>query len=248
FEPQPIVLDIPEVLLPNGTTVGGQTITMESWQAVLGLTAVTIAFVVGTGAVVGVVYVTLSKLTTRSPKEFDPQKGFLSPLYKLLGRIINFFREWSKRRFAGRTVQPIPPHVMPRWSLISTALIALMFVFFAGMALVTTFYPERLVVIGGELVNPALLIVGIPLIITLTLFVFAPRWGTAVLALIVLFFIALASFGALNLASSSFGWDLTISAMISLVGLVQIITIFILASRWHSPSAADFEKKVAHAE
>lgn len=248
YEPQPIVLEIPEMTLPVLGTVGGQTITMEPWQAVLGVTAVTVALVASTGVILGFLYVFLSKLSTRPPKEFDSQNSFLSPIYKLLSRIVNFFRERANRKFAGRTVHPIPPHEMPRWSLISTALITLTFVLLGGMVLVTTFYPERVVEIGEELVNPGTLIVGIPLLITATLFVFAPRWGTAVLALLIMFFIAFATFGAVSLASTSFNWSLTLTNMISIVGLVQMVTLIILANRWHSTPAAEFNQKVAQTD
>ena len=53
----------------------------------------------------------------------------------------------------GRTTDPQPSHKMPRWSIISNALIALMFVGFATMVLVRNFFPEGVTEMDGRIVN-----------------------------------------------------------------------------------------------
>lgn len=241
YEAHPIVLEIPAVPLPNGTEVGGQTIEMAQWQAVVGLTAVTIALVVGAGLTLGIIYTIVSRMTVRTA-ESDSYKENAAALSKKEN-------EKLKEKRAGRPAQPMRQDIsMPRWSLISTTLIAVLFVIFGSMVIVTTFFPERVIEIGNELIQPGVILVGIPVLITVTLFVFAPRWGTAVLALIVMLFIALATFGVINLIATVTGNVLSLSAVFSIVGLVQILTLAILAHRWRTESAAEFNEKVAHAD
>ncbi len=241
FESQPIVLTIPEVLLPNGTTVGGQTFTMEPWQAVLGVTAVTVALVIGVGVVLGFLYVFLTRMVVKTAESESYKENLTSLESKQNAKL--------KEKRAGRAASPPREDTsMPRWSMISTGLIVLLFVLFGMMAVVTSFFPERVVEIGGELVNPATLMVGIPMLIALTIFIFAPRWGTAALAILLMCVTTPAAFGLLSWASSSFGLELTLSAMISYTLLLQVVVLIILAWRWRSTPATEFTQKVAHAD
>jgi hypothetical protein len=241
FEAHPIVLEIPAVPLPNGTTLGGQTIEMMPWQAVLGLTAVFLGAIVVVGGGIALAYVLLSRLVTRTAESESFKQNAAALESKENQKL--------KEKRAGRAALPMRQDIsMPRWSLISTTLIVLTFVIFGSMVVVTYFFPERVVEMGNDLFQPGFILVGIPVLITLALFVFAPRWGTAVLALIVMLFVALATFGVVNLVSTSTGTVLSISAVFSIVGLVQILTLAILAYRWRTESAAEFNAKVAHAD
>ena len=59
--------------------------------------------------------------------------------------------EKIKQMRAGRTTDPQPSHKMPRWSVISNTLIALMFVGFATMVFVRNFFPEGTAVLNNAL-------------------------------------------------------------------------------------------------
>ncbi|GIK58766.1 MAG: hypothetical protein HND44_21425 [Chloroflexi bacterium] len=241
FESHPVTLAIPEIPLPNGTTVGGQSFTMEPWQAVLAVTAVTVALVLGVGVVLGFLYVFLNRLVVKTTAS-DSYKENLASLENKQNAIL-------KEKRAGRPAAPPRADTsMPRWSMVSTGLIVLLFVLFGMMTVVTTFFPERVAEVGGELINPATLMVGIPMLIALTVFVFAPRWGTAALALLIIFFTLPAAFGLLNWANTFFGLELALVAMINLSLLVQVVIQFILVWRWRSTTAVEFSQKVAHAD
>ncbi len=62
-------------------------------------------------------------------------------------------REQIKELRNGRTTDPVPSHKMPRWSVISNALITLMFVGFATMVVVRNFFPEGVTELNGRIVN-----------------------------------------------------------------------------------------------
>ncbi|HRQ41805.1 MAG TPA: hypothetical protein PLD25_28110 [Chloroflexota bacterium] len=241
YESHPMVLVIPEVPLPNGTTVGGQTFTMEPWQAVLAVTAVTVAFVIGVGVILGLLYVFLYRIVVRTTTSESFKENLASLENKQNAKL-------KEKRASRPAAPPRSDTSMPRWSMVSTGLIVLLFVLFGMMTIVTSFFPERIVELGGELVNPAILIVGIPLLIALTIFVFAPRWGMAALALLIMCVTTPAAFGLINWLNRSFGLDLDLSAMLNLSLLVQVVILFILAWRWRSTTAVEFTQKVAHAD
>lgn len=234
-----IVVSLPVIDIPGALTVGEQTIVfVQPIVAVILLAVVVIGLVVVTGAGLGGVYTLLSRWVTRTEaaETYQEHKRSLSQKEQ----------EKLKELRAGRTAAPLREDIsMPRWSWISNTLIVLTFVLFGGMTILATFLPERVLEIGEELFNPALIIVGIPLLITLTLFVFKPHWGTAVLALIIMSFIALATFGAVNLIATMANRDMTLSTAVSLVGLGQIIILVMLAYR-RSPATGASKDKVAH--
>lgn len=60
-------------------------------------------------------------------------------------------KEQLKQMREGRTTDPQPSHKMPRWSVISNTLIALMFVGFATIVVVRNFFPEGTAVLNNAL-------------------------------------------------------------------------------------------------
>lgn len=62
-------------------------------------------------------------------------------------------KEQLKQMRDGRSTHAKPDHTMPRWSVISNALIILMFVGFATLVLVRNFFPEGITEIDGRIVN-----------------------------------------------------------------------------------------------
>lgn len=232
----PIVINIPEVPLPNGTAVGGQSFEMAPWQAVLGLTAVILGVVGGLGVAIGIPYVRISRLTSDTAASEKYKKGSASLETKE--------KEWLKEARDGRKASGARPDPsMPRWSLISNTLIVLLFVYMLGMVIVANFYPEHAIVVGEELFNPTTLIAGIPALMVLTLFVFAPRWGTAVSALGLMALVAMGTFGLIQIAKQL---DANISFVqtINIVGVVQLLTLAGLAYGWRSTSATDFNQAI----
>lgn len=62
-------------------------------------------------------------------------------------------KEQIKQMRDGRTTDPVPSHKMPRWSVISNALIILMFIGFTTLVVVRNFFPEGITEIDGRIVN-----------------------------------------------------------------------------------------------
>lgn len=238
YEAHPIVLEIPEVALPTGAVAGGQEIVFDPpFMAVVAVTAVTVGLVLGMGLVLGLFYVLLARMTARTMASESYQEHAQA--------LENKEKEKLKEKRAGRDPDPMRPNpTMPRWSMLANGLIIVMFVVFGGMVLVSTFYPERLIEVGSELINPALILVGIPLLMTLAILIFAPRWGTAVLALLFMALVALASLAVIDIT----GVELSASQSLSVLGLVQLITLAVLAYIWKPTPAGMIEEKVILAD
>ncbi|MCP4360084.1 MAG: hypothetical protein GY796_18925 [Chloroflexi bacterium] len=238
YESHPIVINIPVTTLPTGAEVGGQTIVMSPLQALLGVTAVTIGLVLGAGIVLGVLYAFLSRLVSKTEAS-DSYKEHATALNKKE-------KEKLKEMQDGRAAAPPNNDGMPRWSVISTDLIILLFVYFGATIVATTFFPERVVEIGNELVAPGLIIVGGPLLITAAILIFAPRWGKASLAVLIMLlvaFVTFALFGITKLTES-----LSVSQLFNIVGLVEIVTLIALAYLWRPTPADVVVEKIKHGD
>ncbi len=75
--------------------------------------------------------------------------------------------EQIKQLRDGRTTDPEPSHKMPRWSVISNALIALMFAGFATLVVVRNFFPEGITEVDGQIVNVTTLVFAVVALIIL---------------------------------------------------------------------------------
>ncbi len=145
-EPQSIVVNLP--ITVNGT----DSITLSSLQALGILIAVVAAAVGGAGIVLTLAYTLLSKQVA-ALEESDTYKSHLAALEEK-------GKEQIQRLSEERSIAPVPDHKMPRWSVISTSLIVLLFVTLFGMLINGTFVPEGQYMVNSSLVNSALPVTG----------------------------------------------------------------------------------------
>jgi len=235
-----INVSLPPMEIPGIIVVETQTIIfVEPIVAVIVVAALVIGLVVMTGLAFTGIYILLSRLVTRTEakESFQEHKNTL----------VQKEKEELKELREGRGAAPPPENpVMPRWSAVSTGLIISMFVIFGGMVLASTFYPERLVEVGEELLRPAVIIIGVPLLITVTILLFAPRWGTAVVALIIMSLIAMSTVAVLDIIGVID--TLSVSTMLSIIALIQVITLIILAYIWKPTPAEKVEARIEQAD
>lgn len=154
-EVEPIHLNVPAEIMgvPLPENVGGQTLTIQPLIAIGVVTALVIGGIVVVGGGLAFVYTFLDRQANRTREEeaeFNPDDSFLTPVYGLLDKGINFFKSRTEGKFEDRTTHPVPEHNMPRWTVISNTLIALMFTGFLVMVVVRTFVPEGRVEIATD--------------------------------------------------------------------------------------------------
>lgn len=225
---------LPEIEIPGVLTVEPQTIIfVKPIYAVLIVAAIVIGAVVVTGLIIGLVYVFLARWAARTEESEAYKENAASLEQKEQVKL--------KAMNDGRVTASAPENPgMPRWSVISTALLICMFVIFGSMVVATTFFPTRIIDVNDQLLRPATIIVGVPLLMAIAILLFAPRWGKAALAIIIMLLMALVTVAVTNIA----GLDLALSAMVSLMGLVQIIILVVLALIWR-PTPVGIRKEKA---
>lgn len=158
-EIEPIELDIPA--LPFALPLvgeGGETLELSPFIALGVLTAVVIGGILAVGVPLALIYVFLSRTATETVESESFRES--------QNRLEQKQKERLKEMREGRDTHGAPDHVMPRWSVISTSLIIIIFVAFFGMILSGTFFPEGEVMLFGSIVNPATIVVGILTFIT----------------------------------------------------------------------------------
>ncbi len=128
YESEPIHLEGLKTVLPFLPD------SISPGAAVLAVTGLVAALVVGGGAVLSLLFKLIAGMrdNTLGTKEYQEHQKALD----LRGK------EQMKRMRDGRTTDPIPDHKMPRWSIISNVLISLMFVGLTTMVFVRNFFPE----------------------------------------------------------------------------------------------------------
>jgi multisubunit Na+/H+ antiporter MnhC subunit len=169
----PLVIPVPEFLaeLLPASMVDGTQLTLQPIIAVLILAVVVIGGVAVTGAALAFVLTRVEHTVSETKSNEVFQKG------------IKAFAEAEKQHIANlreraAKPKPVPSHVMPRWSVISTSLIFIVFSIFGGTLISDTLYPGREMELGGNLVDPhGVFIAGAAILalIVLTL-VFRPRF------------------------------------------------------------------------
>jgi hypothetical protein len=169
-ESAPIVIEIPVTTLPNGSTVGGQTIVLEVLPAMVMLTAVVLGLVIMTGLVITIAWTFLDKLRDKNAasESYQEHKTALTQKEK----------EKLKAKQTERPPRKAPDiQEMPRWSTFISSVIILIFVAIVGMIVGHTLFPEGVVEINGQLKSPFLSFVGIPVLITLGILVWRRHKG-----------------------------------------------------------------------
>lgn len=159
-EIHPIVLELPAlpIAVPGQTDEG--TLVISPFLALAILTGLVVGGVLAVGIPLAFIYVLLDRQRDRivESEEFREKLTELEKEEK--ARL--------KRMNQERTIMPKPEHKMPRWSVVSTSIIILLFVIFFGMVINYTFIPEgELVLDGDRVLNSAVPIVGGLALITL---------------------------------------------------------------------------------
>ncbi len=169
-ESTPLVIEIPVTTLPNGSTVGGQTIVLEVFPAMAMLTAVIVGLVIMTGLVITIVWTFLDKLRDKNAASESYQEHKAALIQKE--------KEKLKEKQAERPTKAVPDNQeMPRWSTFISSVIILIFVAIVGMIVAHTLVPEGIVEVNGQLKSPFLLFVGIPVLITLGILIWRHHRG-----------------------------------------------------------------------
>jgi hypothetical protein len=134
-EVMPIELDIPIVSLPGGErTIGGQHLEFSPFLGIGVLTGIIVGLVVLAGLGITFLNTFLVRQVTAVATNPDVQERQSVLAQRETDRL--------KQMQAGRAAHPIPDHNRPRWSIISTSLLILLFVAFFGMIINDTFIPN----------------------------------------------------------------------------------------------------------
>jgi len=146
-------------------------VSLTSLEVLGALTLILAGPIVVTGVVIGFLSVFAARQAEQvqeSPKEFHPPESGMGGLVYKPFMIINGFIRQSGKKYEGRGTHPVPAHKMPRWSVISTSLIILMFVAFFGLVIDGTFFPEgEIMMSNGQVIRSAWFTVGIPVLLAL---------------------------------------------------------------------------------
>ena len=139
---------------------GGTTLVLTGGQVMLILAAIVVVFVIVGGIVIGIINLILSRMavSVEESEEYKAHKAALEAREK----------EILKQKREGRPAVKQQRNDYSRWSVIATSLTVLMFVYFIGLMINRTFFPEAVIVDeNGRIVNTAVIFVGLPLLITL---------------------------------------------------------------------------------
>ncbi len=142
YESEPIHLESLKAVLPFLPLPD----TLSPLVAILGVTGLVVALVIGVGGGLALLFKLVAGLrnNTLEGEAYQAHQSALDQRTKAQ----------VKQMQDGRTPKPKPEeHKMPRWSVISNALISLIFVGFGTMVLVRNFFPEGITEIDGRIVN-----------------------------------------------------------------------------------------------
>ena len=148
------------VTIPLPVPIGGRSeITLPSWAIMSGLALLVPGLVIGAGLTLGIVYIILSRLVSRTTNS-DDYKQNTAALEKRQTDRITQMRET-------RPTSAAPESTWRRWSVVTTALIVLMFVAFITLLFTSTLFPSGQIVRQDNIVNIVSLIVGVALLLAL---------------------------------------------------------------------------------
>lgn len=126
--------------------VGGQSeITLPSWQVMLGLAFLIPGLVIGAGLTLGIIYIILSRLVTRTTSSADYQTSVSSLQKRETDRIATMRQT--------RPTSAAPESTWRRWSVFTTALSILLFVAFTTFLFASALFPDRQIIRQSEIVN-----------------------------------------------------------------------------------------------
>lgn len=140
------------VTIPLPVPIGGRSeVTLPSWQLMLGLAILVPGLVIGAGLTLGIVYILIQRLVSRTAATPDYQQN-AAALQKRQTEKIAKMRET-------RPTSAAPESTWRRWSVITTALTLLLFTAFMAYMLGSMLFPQRQVVRQDNIVNVVSLLV-----------------------------------------------------------------------------------------
>ncbi|MCA9937408.1 MAG: hypothetical protein KC418_02105 [Anaerolineales bacterium] len=169
----PITLSLPELVskrVPASMLNEAGNLEMEPPIALAVLAAIAIGGIAVTGGLIAFAYT----LIDRGVQNAKANETFQATLNELDKRE----NERVKATRSQRPSKPIPSHAMPRWSVVSTSLIFIVFAIFISTALSESFFPEGEIITGnGGILNPHTLFIlgGVALTAIVLGLVFRPQ-------------------------------------------------------------------------
>jgi hypothetical protein len=140
------------VTIPLPIPIAGRSeVTLPSWQLMLGLAILVPGLVIGAGLTLGIVYILLQRLVSRTEASPEYQQDEAA-LQKRETEKIAKMRET-------RPTSVAPESTWRRWSVFTTALIVLMFTAFMAFLFATVLFPQHQIVRQDNIVNIVSLIV-----------------------------------------------------------------------------------------
>lgn len=153
--------EVNTITIPLPVPIGGRTeVTLPSWQLMLGLAILVPALVIGAGLTLGIIYIIISKLVTRTTQSTDYQKSAASLQTRQNERI-------AKMRQT-RPTSTAPESTWRRWSVITTAITILMFIAFITLLITSMIFPSGQITRQSSIINISGVLVMIAMLITLT--------------------------------------------------------------------------------
>lgn len=122
------------------------------------LAGITIGGLVVVGGGIAFVTTFLDRLVTNTKQTADYKKGTAALDQKTNARV--------KAMRSQSPTKPIPSHQMPRWSVVSTSLIFILFMIFVSVAISDTFYPHREMIFFGSQIDPYNLFIPVSTVLT----------------------------------------------------------------------------------
>jgi len=157
----PLPSETTTVTIPLPMPIGGRTeVTLPSWQLMLGLAVLIIGLVIGAGLALALVYTLLSRQVVRNAESADYQQGAAALQKRYTDQVADMRQT--------RPTSVAPETTWHRWSVVTTAIIILMFVAFITYLFASMIFPQGWIIRGTSIVNVTLALVLTMLIITLT--------------------------------------------------------------------------------
>jgi hypothetical protein len=148
------------VTIPLPVPIGGRTeVTLPGWQLMLGLALLIPGLVIGAGLTLGIIYIIISRLVSRTTASTDFQQNAASLQKRETTRI-------AKMRET-RPTSAAPESTWRRWTVITTAIIVLMFVAFMTLLFTSMIFPGGQIIRESTIINIGSALVLITMIIAL---------------------------------------------------------------------------------
>lgn len=148
------------VTIPLPVPIGDLTeITLPSWQLMLGMALLIPGLVIGAGLTLGIIYIIISRLVSRTTESTEFQQNSASLQKQETARIAKM-RETRPTRAAQESSRQ-------RWTVITTAITILMFVAFITLLFTSMIFPSGQIIRESTIVNIGTALVLIAMIVAL---------------------------------------------------------------------------------